>query len=56
MDKDRITGAAKRARGAIKALVGRITRSPKLEAEGRAERTAHRTQDAPRGGGPQSRP
>jgi uncharacterized protein YjbJ (UPF0337 family) len=32
MDKNRITGAAKRVKGAIKERIGRLTRNARLEA------------------------
>jgi uncharacterized protein YjbJ (UPF0337 family) len=46
MDKNRITGAAKRAKGALKESLGRLTRNPKMEAEGKAERTAGAVRNA----------
>jgi uncharacterized protein YjbJ (UPF0337 family) len=58
MDKDRITGAVERAKGALKESLGRLTRNPKIEAEGKAKRMAGVLQnaadgakDATRGGG-----
>lgn len=46
MDKDRIEGAAKQARGAIKEVVGKMTGDVKTEAEGSAEKSAGRVQNA----------
>jgi uncharacterized protein YjbJ (UPF0337 family) len=46
MDKDRIQGAAKTAVGKIKQAVGKIIGDPKTIAEGEAEQTFGRVQNA----------
>jgi uncharacterized protein YjbJ (UPF0337 family) len=46
MDKDRIKGSAKQAKGAVKKAVGKVTGDAKLEAEGKADKTAGRIQNA----------
>ena len=38
MDKDRIAGAAKQAKGSVKEAIGKITGNPKIHAEGAAEK------------------
>ena len=40
MDKDRIKGSAKQAKGAVKEVVGKVTGDAKLEAEGKSEKVA----------------
>jgi uncharacterized protein YjbJ (UPF0337 family) len=40
MDKDRIKGAGKQAKGSIKEAVGKVTGDTKTQAEGMAEKTA----------------
>ena len=45
MDKDRIEGAVERAKGAAKDVAGRITGDAKLEAEGKAQKTAGTVQN-----------
>ena len=37
MDKDRIEGAAKQAKGAVKEAVGKVVGDAKLQAEGKAD-------------------
>ena len=44
MDKDRIEGAAKQAKGAVKELVGKVTGDTKTQAEGTAEKAAGKVQ------------
>jgi uncharacterized protein YjbJ (UPF0337 family) len=58
MDKDRITGAAKRVKGAVKESVDRRIHNSRMEAAGKAERAAGAARnavggakDAARGGG-----
>jgi hypothetical protein len=46
MDKDRIIGAAKEAKGAAKVAVGKVTGDAKLQAEGRADRAEGKVQNA----------
>ena len=46
MDKDRVKGSAKQAAGAIKQTVGKITGDAKLEADGYADKTAGKIQNA----------
>jgi uncharacterized protein YjbJ (UPF0337 family) len=38
MDKDRITGAAKQAKGAIKEATGKLIGDPKLVADGKGDK------------------
>ena len=37
MDKDRIEGAAKQAKGAVKETVGKVVGDAKLQADGKAD-------------------
>jgi len=46
MDKDRIAGSAKQAKGATKEVVGKITGDTKLETEGAAEKAQGKVQNA----------
>lgn len=46
MDKDRIEGAARQAKGKVKETWGKVTGDAKAEAEGKAEQAAGRTQNA----------
>ncbi len=46
MDKDRIEGAAKQAKGNIKEGIGKITGDGKIEAEGKADKVAGKIQNA----------
>ncbi|MGH7040750.1 MAG: CsbD family protein [Acetobacteraceae bacterium] len=46
MDKDRIEGAGKQAKGAIKKAVGKLTGDAKTEAEGAAEQAEGKVQNA----------
>jgi len=38
MDKDRIEGAAKQAKGAVKETVGKVTGDEKMQAEGKMDK------------------
>lgn len=46
MDKDRIKGSANQAGGAIKEAAGKLTGDAKLQAEGKAQKTAGKIQNA----------
>ncbi len=46
MDKDRIEGAAKQAKGSVKEGLGKVTGDAKTEAEGKAEKTVGKVQNA----------
>jgi uncharacterized protein YjbJ (UPF0337 family) len=46
MDKDRIDGAAKEARGAFKQAAGKMTGDAKLKAEGAADKLSGKVQNA----------
>jgi uncharacterized protein YjbJ (UPF0337 family) len=46
MDKDRVKGTAHQAKGAVKEGVGKLTGDAKLKAEGKAEKTAGKLQNA----------
>ena len=46
MDKDRIKGSAKQAKGAVKVAAGKLTGDAKLKAEGRADKVAGKVQSA----------
>ena len=46
MDKDRVKGSAKQAAGAIKETVGKITGDAKLQADGKADKTTGKIQNA----------
>jgi uncharacterized protein YjbJ (UPF0337 family) len=45
MDKDRIAGAGKQAKGAMKEMAGKVTGDAKLKAEGKAEKAAGKVQN-----------
>jgi len=45
MDKDRVEGAAKQAKGTIKETVGKVTGDAKTEAEGKADKTEGKVQN-----------
>ena len=45
MDKDRIAGAAKQTKGAIKDAAGKLTGDTKLQAEGKADKAAGKVQN-----------
>lgn len=46
MDKDRVAGTAKQAKGAVKETLGNLTGDAKLKAEGQADKTAGKIQNA----------
>jgi uncharacterized protein YjbJ (UPF0337 family) len=46
MDKDRIAGAAKQAKGAIKKAAGKVVGDTKLQAEGEADQVEGKVQNA----------
>jgi uncharacterized protein YjbJ (UPF0337 family) len=46
MDKDRIAGSAKQAKGAVKEAAGKVTGDAKLQAEGKADKVAGKLQNA----------
>ena len=46
MDKDRVVGSAKQVKGDIKQAVGKATGDAKLKAEGKADKTAGKIQNA----------
>ena len=45
MDKDRVAGAARQAKGSVKEAIGKITGDGETQAEGSAEKTAGRAQN-----------
>ena len=46
MDKDRVQGSVKQAKGAIKEAAGKITGDTKLQADGKADKTGGKIQNA----------
>jgi uncharacterized protein YjbJ (UPF0337 family) len=42
MDKDRVAGSAKKAKGSVKEAIGKVTGDSKTQAEGAAEKTVAR--------------
>ncbi len=46
MDKNRIIGAAKEAKGAVKTAIGRATGDAKLQADGQADTLEGKVQNA----------
>jgi uncharacterized protein YjbJ (UPF0337 family) len=46
MNKDRIEGAAKQAKGAVKDAVGKATNSPKTQMSGKADKVEGKVQSA----------
>jgi uncharacterized protein YjbJ (UPF0337 family) len=46
MNKDRIAGAAKEAKGSVKEAVGKTFGDAKLTAEGKSDKTAGKVQNA----------
>jgi uncharacterized protein YjbJ (UPF0337 family) len=46
MDKDRVEGAAKQAKGAIKEAIGKATGDAKLQSDGKADKAEGRIQNA----------
>ena len=45
MDKDRIVGAARQVKGAVKETIGRVTGDAKIQAEGAAEKAVGNVQN-----------
>ena len=45
MDKDRIKGSAKQAKGAVKEVIGKVTGDSKLQAEGKGDKVAGKVQN-----------
>jgi uncharacterized protein YjbJ (UPF0337 family) len=46
MDKDRVAGSARKAKGSVKEAIGKVIGDSETQAEGAAEQTAGRTQNA----------
>ena len=46
MDKDRIEGAAKQTKGAVKEAVGKVVGDAKLQADGQADQVEGKVQNA----------
>jgi len=46
MDKDRMAGSAKQAKGSVKQMAGKILGDNKLKAEGAADKLAGKAQNA----------
>lgn len=46
MDKDRLEGSTKQAKGAIKEVAGKVTGDAKLEVEGKSDKAAGKVQNA----------
>lgn len=46
MDNDRLSGAAKQAKGAVKEGLGKLTGDAKLQAEGKTDKAAGKVQNA----------
>ena len=46
MDKDRVSGAADQAKGAVKQAAGKLTGDSKLHAEGTADKAAGKVESA----------
>jgi uncharacterized protein YjbJ (UPF0337 family) len=46
MDKDRVKGSTRQAKGAVKEVAGKITGDAKLEAEGKSDKVAGKVQNA----------
>ena len=46
MDKDRIEGSAKQAKGAVKDATGKVLGDAKLQAEGKRDKIAGKVQNA----------
>lgn len=46
MNRDRIEGSARQAKGAVKEAAGKLTGDAKLKAEGRADKVAGKVQNA----------
>ena len=46
MEKDRVSGSAKRTKGSVKEAIGKVTGDSKTEAEGAVEKTEGKAQNA----------
>jgi uncharacterized protein YjbJ (UPF0337 family) len=46
VDKDRVEGTGKQAKGSIKETVGKVTGDAKMQSEGTADKTAGKVQNA----------
>ena len=46
MDKDRVAGIAKQMKGSVKETAGKVTGDAKLKADGKADKTAGKIQNA----------
>ena len=46
MDKDRVAGTAKQAKGSLKHLAGKVLGDSKMQAEGTADKAAGKVQNA----------
>lgn len=46
MNKDRVEGAAKQAKGSAKEMTGKVTGDAKLQAEGKADKAEGKVQNA----------
>jgi uncharacterized protein YjbJ (UPF0337 family) len=46
MDKDRVEGSLKQAKGNVKEAAGKVTGDTKLQAEGKADKAAGKVQNA----------
>jgi len=46
MDKDRIEGVTRQAKGAVKEAIGKVTGDAKLEAEGKTDKATGKMQNA----------
>lgn len=46
MDKDRVAGTAKQAKGSVKEMAGKVLGDSKLKAEGAADKLAGKAQNA----------
>ena len=46
MDKDRVEGSSKQAKGAMKDTAGKVTGDTKLQTEGKADKAAGKVQNA----------
>lgn len=45
MDKDRVEGSGKKVAGSVKEAIGKVTGDTKLQAEGKADKTAGKVQN-----------
>ncbi len=46
MDKDRVAGSAKQAKGAVKEIIGKATGDAKLQTDGKADKAEGKVQNA----------